>query len=129
MYIHSLNVENIKAFDKLALDFQRPGLTGAKAYPGLNFFVGGNSSGKSTLLNCIVNAVSGPTIANQQLGNTKGWLRRDSTKGLIELNVHRDEALDTFRVKGGTIALTKFYVDLLFAAEQVGLTLTLKEKS
>jgi hypothetical protein len=128
MYIHSLHLEKIKAFDTVTLEFKRPGLTGAAAYPGLNLFVGGNSSGKSTLLKSMAIAVSGPTIANQQLGATKGWIRRDTTKGFIELDVHRDVEKDTFRVKGGTIALTNFHVGLSFEAEEAGLTPKLKEK-
>jgi hypothetical protein len=42
MYIHSLLLENIKAFEQIDLDFARPDEAGDRAYAGLNFFVGGN---------------------------------------------------------------------------------------
>jgi DNA repair exonuclease SbcCD ATPase subunit len=61
MYVQSLHLENIKAFDKLDLDFTRTG-GNIPPYAGLNVFVGGNSSGKSTLLKCIAMALSGPPL-------------------------------------------------------------------
>jgi len=129
MYIHSLLLENIKAFERIDLAFARPDAIGDKMYAGLNFFVGGNSSGKSTLLKCIAMALSGPTIANQQLVTPAGWIRRDSTKGLIELKVHWDQAKDAFRTKGGTPAPdANFNVGILIEKEEGGPTPTLKEK-
>lgn len=129
MYIHSLLLENIKAFERIDLEFARPDETGDKIYAGLNFFVGGNSSGKSTLLKCMAMALSGPTIANQQLVSPAGWIRRDTIKGLIELKVHLDEAKDTFRTRGATPAASgTFNAGILIEAEAGGLTPTLKEK-
>lgn len=128
MYIHSLKLNNIKAFEGIEMHFARPELAGAEAYPGLNFFVGGNSAGKSTLLKCMAMAVSGPTIANQQLVTPDGWIRRGAIKGSIELNLHREVNIDNFRVKGGTISVTNFDVGLTLEAEEIGLIPTLKEK-
>jgi predicted ATP-dependent endonuclease of OLD family len=53
MYVDAIHLENIKAFEALDLNFRRPNQVGQKLYAGLNFFVGGNASGKSTLLKCI----------------------------------------------------------------------------
>ena len=129
MYIHSLLLENIKAFERVSLDFARPNEIGDKAYAGLNFFVGGNSSGKSTLLKCIAMALSGPTIANQQLVTPAGWIRRNTAKGLIELRVHWDGAKDAFRIKGGTPAPdATFNAGIVIEAAEGGQTPTLKEK-
>jgi predicted ATP-dependent endonuclease of OLD family len=64
MHIYSIHLENIKAFE---LDFERPGQVGERAYAGLNFFVGGNSSGKSSLLKSLAIGIAGPTVANQLL--------------------------------------------------------------
>ena len=97
MYIQSLELYNIKAFEKLELDFSRPDTS---LYAGMNIFVGGNSSGKSTLLKGIAMALSGPTIANQQLINPAGWVRRGSTNGQIELKVQGSQSHDKFRGKG-----------------------------
>lgn len=68
MYVQSLHLENIKAFDKLDIEFTGTG-EHVSPYAGLNVFVGGNSSGKSTLLKCIAMALSGHT---QRRG--KRWL-------------------------------------------------------
>ena len=83
MYLKSLKLENIKAFEKLELDFSRPG---ENVFAGINVFVGGNASGKSTLLKCIAMALSGANIANQLIISPNGWIRNDSVKGTIEAN-------------------------------------------
>ena len=127
MYIHSLALENIKAFGRIDLPFARP-QPSANSYAGLNIFVGGNSSGKSTLLKCMAMALSGPTVANQQLISPAGWIRRDAKEGLIELKVHWDSSYDSFRSKGGTPAPGLFSAGLLFEAGENGTTSTLKEK-
>ncbi len=128
MYINSLNLENIKAFEKIKLDFARPGQTGEAVYAGLNFFVGGNSSGKSTLLKCLAMALSGPTIANQQLITTAGWIRRDAKKGLIELRVNWTSQKDSFKIRGGVPAGDTFSAGIVFEATESGGTPLLKEK-
>ena len=67
MHVRSLRLTKIKAFDALALDFGRTDKIGAAAYAGMNFFVGGNASGKSTLLKSPAMALSGPSVAQQQI--------------------------------------------------------------
>jgi predicted ATP-binding protein involved in virulence len=129
MHIQSLHLENIKAFEQIDLDFLRQTQTGDRAYAGLNFFVGGNSSGKSTLLKCLAMALSGPTIANQQLITPAGWVRRDATKGLIELKVHWDPVKDAFRIRGGTpSSVGTFDAGIVFEVAEPRATPTLKEK-
>jgi len=129
MYIHSLLLENIKAFERVKLDFARPSDNGDTVYSGLNFFVGGNSSGKSTLLKAIAMALSGPTIANQQLITPAGWIRRSATKGLIELEVHWDSSKDTFRIRGGRPSVdANFCAGIVFETAEGGLSPMLREK-
>ena len=128
MYIHSLLLENIKAFDLVKLDFARPNETGDNVYAGMNFFVGGNSSGKSTLLKSIAMGLSGPITANQQLITPAGWIRKGSNKGLIELEVHFDPQKDTFRIRGGTPGIDNtFNAGINFETVEGG-TPVLKEK-
>ena len=127
MYVQSLHLENIKAFDKLDIDFTRKGES-AVSYAGLNVFVGGNSSGKSTLLKSIAIALSGPTVANQQLITPAGWVRRNAKRGVIELKVHWNAACDSFRGTGGITASNTFDAGLVFEAEQSDANTSLKSR-
>jgi hypothetical protein len=87
MYVRRMTIEGIKAFERIDLDFARSDRAEAQRYAGLNFFVGGNSSGKSTLLKCIAMALSGPTVSIQHLVTTEGWLRRGAKMGEIEIDL------------------------------------------
>ena len=87
MYVESLKLENIKAFESLELDFKRPD---GQPLSGMNVFVGGNASGKSTILKCIAMAVSGPKVADQLLISLEGWVKHEKEKGMIELLGHFD---------------------------------------
>lgn len=115
MYVEALKLQNIKVFEELNLEFARSG-EGAARFAGFNVFVGGNASGKSTLLKSIVMALAGPTVANQQLITTNGWIRRTAKKGLIELRVRQDPANDTFRNSGKKLYPEVFHAGLVFDA-------------
>lgn len=97
MHIESLEITNIKGFEHLELDFQRPN---GKPLSGMNVFVGGNASGKTTLLKCIAMAVMGADDANFCIISTKGWVRQTkyAVKGTIELKVAHD-GNDAFKVQ------------------------------
>lgn len=127
MYVQSLHLENIKAFDKLDLEFTRIG-GNIPPYAGVNVFVGGNASGKSTLLKCIAMALSGPTVANQQLITPAGWIRRGAKRGTIELKVRWEAAFDTFRSAGKKPAPEGFDAGLVFETEQAETNTILKAK-
>jgi hypothetical protein len=127
MYVGALKLENIKAFDRLELEFGRPGDPNS-ASPGLNIFVGGNSSGKSTLLKCIAMTLSGPTVANQQLITPAGWIRRSAKRGLVELRVQFDPAVDTFRNSGNKPVKESFDAGLVFETDQADTSTVLKAK-
>lgn len=119
MYIQSLALGDIKAFKKLSLDFKRS-TPGADEYAGLTVLVGGNSSGKSTLLKSIAMAASGPTTANQQLISPVGWIRHGATKGQIDLHIIKEEK-DKFREGGRSPSAESFSAALVFEAENGGL--------
>jgi predicted ATPase len=114
MYIQSLRLENIKSFESLELDFTRPN---SSEYAGLNVFVGGNSSGKSTLLKGIAMAIAGPMVANQQVITPAGWVRRDSAKGYIELKIQHEPSQDQFKSRGKLPGNEGFYASLQFEHE------------
>ena len=81
MYVHSLKLENIKVFEQLELDFVRPD----GSYQGMNVFVGGNASGKTTILKSIAMAVSGRDTTLQLISTTVGWISKSMTYGHIEI--------------------------------------------
>ncbi len=127
MYVQSLHLENIKAFDKLDIEFTHQRDYGS-SYAGLNVFVGGNSSGKSTLLKSMAMAISGPTVANQQLITPAGWIYRGAKRGVIELKVHWDPVYDSLRGGGKSPAGDGFSVGLAFETEQDASATVLKSK-
>ena len=56
MYVKSVTLEGIKKFKDLQFDFKRPN----GRYAGWTVFLGGNASGKSTILKSIALALAGP---------------------------------------------------------------------
>lgn len=131
MYVHSLSIENVKAFEELSLDFARPDdYEGDAHYAGFNVFLGGNASGKSTLLKCLAMALSGPATANQHLISPTGWIRKGQTKASIALQVYWEPGGDDpFRGRGNTPTLPTFDAGLAFEAEQESAVPTLKVRA
>ncbi len=80
MYIDSLELENIKAFQSLKFDFKRPN---SESYAGLNVFVGGNASGKSTLLKAMAMGLLGPQRIPYVLDTPISWISHEQTKANI----------------------------------------------
>lgn len=130
MYVQSLKLENIKAFESLELDFARPGESGDALYAGMNVFVGGNSSGKSTLLKSIALALSGPTVANQLLETPAGWVTHNAHGGSIDLNILKCHGEDGHTrewkqiLKPASLATA----GLMFGTESPGVTSKLEAK-
>jgi predicted ATPase len=94
MYVHSLELHQIKAFERLDLEFSRP--EGEKPYAGMNVFVGGNASGKTTLLKCLSMALVGYEAANQLALSIDGWMRRGTNVSVIRVQVpwkHSDDKI------------------------------------
>lgn len=72
MYLKSLKLKNVRGFSELNFDFERPNGT----YAGWTVIVGGNASGKSTVLKAIALLMVGTDSGRQLLGPIEGWIRR-----------------------------------------------------
>jgi predicted ATPase len=96
MYIKSITLENIKRFEDVTLEFQRPD----GSYAGWNTIVGGNSSGKTTFLRAIALVLAGPESAFRLTPNTSGWLTKSAKAGRVVLALTRDSGVDTISQKG-----------------------------
>lgn len=83
MYVHSLELNQIKAFESLDLDFSRP--DGEKSYAGMNVFVGGNASGKTTLLRCLALVMLGSEIRSHFVVSRAQWIRRGTQESSIRV--------------------------------------------
>jgi len=81
MYVKSIKFENLKGFKQLEFDFERPD----RAFAGWTVFVGGNSSGKSTLLKGIALSLMGPEAGRQLMGSTVGWIYKGERRASIDI--------------------------------------------
>ncbi len=98
MYVTDIHLENLKSFKELKFDLKRPDGT----FAGWTVFLGGNSSGKSTLLKGIALALLGPESGKQLLGQTAGWIHKSEKKAFTAATLTCDPAHDTFK-KGGKL--------------------------
>jgi len=103
MYVKSVTLENLRGFKDLHFDFERSD----GEFAGWTVFVGGNASGKSTLLKGIALAVMGPDAARQLLGSAAGWIHADERRAESKLDIVWDTAYDAFK-KGGNLPRTSF---------------------
>jgi energy-coupling factor transporter ATP-binding protein EcfA2 len=95
MYLKSVHFKNIKSFDNVEFQFGRD-----ERYAGWHVFVGGNGSGKSTILKGIALAIVGPGEARVLMGETSDWLRTVSCDGSIEIEIAPDATFDKRTSKG-----------------------------
>lgn len=115
MYVKSIALESVRGFRKLSFDFERPN----GKYAGWTVFVGGNASGKSTLLKGIALSLMGPEAGRVLLGTPsswKGWLHKEATRGEITAMLSWDQTCDRFR-KGGANPGRTFEASMRFASE------------
>ncbi|MCX6904067.1 MAG: AAA family ATPase [Verrucomicrobia bacterium] len=112
MYVKSLQFENLKSFKKLRFDFTRPD----GSLPGWNVFVGGNASGKSTILKAIALVLAGPTAARQLISSMAGWITAGETLGRAKLEIQWDHGCDRFR-PGGAPPVSGFEAGLRWQRE------------
>lgn len=98
MYLKSITIDNLRGFKELHFDFERPD----GCYAGWTVFVGGNASGKSTLLKGIALALMGPDAGRQLMGSTAGWIHGDERRAETKLDIVWDTTADSFK-RGGSL--------------------------
>ncbi|HKP02543.1 MAG TPA: AAA family ATPase [Chthoniobacterales bacterium] len=96
MHVKSLSLENVKAFGTLELDFERPD----GQLKGWTVIVGGNSSGKTTILKAIALALCGPDAGRQLIKNTAGWIEKGAKGAKSVVEIRWDPEFDHFKVRG-----------------------------
>lgn len=102
MYVKSISLENVKGFKELEFDFERPD----HSFAGWTVFVGGNASGKSTLLKSIALALIGPDVGRQLIVSPSGWIGPGETKAEAMLKIRWDKAHDSFKTGGQSPGVT-----------------------
>ena len=115
-----------KRLSVLELDFVRESADGDARQQASISLSGVIRRGSRTLLKCLAMAVSGPTIANQQLVSTAGWIRHNAAKDRrVECNSIGTPSTISF--EGRVVLLPRqSRSGLVFEAEKNGLTPVLK---
>ncbi len=98
MYVKSVHLENVKGFKNLQLDFERPDHT----FRGWTVFLGGNASGKSTLLKAMALAMLGPDAGRQLLGSPAGWISLKEARAEVRVKLCLDKKADFFKSGGAS---------------------------
>ncbi|MFZ6708998.1 AAA family ATPase [Undibacterium sp. TC9W] len=96
MYVKSLKLENVRSFRSLNFNFERPD----KSLAGWTVFLGGNSSGKSTLLKAIAISLMGPDSGRQLIGNNLGWISHGEKKAEAEISIAWESGQDLVKSTG-----------------------------
>ena len=102
MYVKSIGLENVKGFKTLDFDFERPD----NSFAGWTVFVGGNASGKSTLLKAIALSLIGPDVGRQLTVSTHGWIGPGEPKAEAMSKIKWDKAYDSFKTGGQSPGVT-----------------------
>lgn len=113
MYVTQVRLENLKSFKELDFDLKRPDET----FEGWTVFLGGNSSGKSTLLKGIALSLLGPESGRQLMGQTAGWIHKSEKKAIASSTLRWDEKHDTFK-KGGKLPSGDFAAAVRWYSEK-----------
>src|SRR3954454_5943753 len=82
MYLKRFRIERIKCFDSVELHFPHHG----NDFSGWTVLLGGNGTGKSTLLQAIALALVGP-LAGQRLRRPEGWVRAGADHALFSAEI------------------------------------------
>lgn len=62
MYINSLNIKNLRCFERTEMQFRNPQNATELRYPNVNLLLGNNGTGKTTILRAISLAILGPIL-------------------------------------------------------------------
>lgn len=87
MYLKKLTVKHLKCFDSLEIDF--PGKNGD--YSGWIVLLGGNGTGKSTLLQAMALALLGD-VATRELLTPRGYVRQGADHALVAAEIVKGRA-------------------------------------
>lgn len=98
MYIKKVQLTNVKGFEDLEFNFQRPD----ESYAGWTVIVGGNSSGKTTILKSIALSLMGSDAGRQICYPVSGWIKSGEKKAEAEVEISWDKDYDKF-TSGGNI--------------------------
>ncbi len=94
MYVRRLRIENIKGFREAEFDFRQDDKNGLA---GWTVLVGGNASGKSTVLKLIALAIMGSRQGFAALRHPGGWMRHGSGLGVASVDLVVDVDNDVYR--------------------------------
>jgi energy-coupling factor transporter ATP-binding protein EcfA2 len=111
MYVGKVSLRNIRGFESLDFDLQRPD----GSYAGWTVFTGDNGSGKSALLRAIALALVGRDTARSLQPGLQGWIRQHSNphEGVIQVEVVKHAEDDGYAESGRTAAAATFPAKLL----------------
>ena len=83
MYVKRVVLENVRGFEKLDFDFQRP----SGRFAGWTAITGDNASGKTTLLKAIAAALVGPDAVRALQPSFRGWVRQNCKEALVSVEL------------------------------------------
>jgi predicted ATPase len=115
MYIKTLQLENLRGFQELSFDLERPD----GSYAGWTVFVGGNSSGKSTILRGAALALMGSESGARLMGPATGWIHKGQSKASAVVGIRWDKDHDKFK-KGGSNPGERFDAGVRWVIEKKG---------
>ncbi|MFJ1752703.1 AAA family ATPase [Kitasatospora sp. NPDC088134] len=96
MYVTRVQLRDVKSFSGArTVDLRLPGRS------GLTVLAGRNASGKSTLLQAIALAISGPDSARALMRNSFGWVNEHARTAEVEVELVTDPVYDHFAGPAG----------------------------
>jgi energy-coupling factor transporter ATP-binding protein EcfA2 len=121
MYVSKIKLNNIRGFENLEFNLERPD----GSYAGWTVFTGDNGSGKSSLLKAIAVALTGKDTARALQPSFHRWIREDASpqEGRIELTISPQKGVDDFS-GGGKTAYKNFPATIIL--KNVGKETTLE---
>jgi hypothetical protein len=110
MFVGKVTLRNVRGFEELDFDLQRP--NGKCA--GWTVITGDNGSGKSALLKAIALGLAGRDVARSLQPSMHRWIRQGASpyQGSIQLEIVPETGDDSF-VQGGRLPLSAFPAKLL----------------
>lgn len=107
MFVKSVELRFLKGFEHLSFSFDRSD----GSYAGWTVVVGGNASGKSTLLKAIALTLLGPDDARLLMGPIHSWIRNGVTVARSRLSLDWSKGDDSWK-KGGKQPAPPFNIGL-----------------